>query len=109
MLTMTERPTDRRLKLQYYGSGARPRFYDLYRLVHRQKQTVDDEGALEDGEFTPRRLFLRDMLARGLSPSPTMMRSRKDPYSLDLGELCFGTPIYPPSGHAHRSSVAGRA
>ena len=49
---------------------------------------MDDDEALEEGEFTPRRLFLRDILERGLSPSPTMMRSRMDPYSLDLGELC---------------------
>lgn len=71
---------------KFYGSGARPRFYDLYRLVHRQKQTVDDDQALEEEEFTPRRLFLRDTLRRGVTPSPTLMRSKNDPYTLDLGK-----------------------
>lgn len=70
---------------QFYGSAARPRFFDLYRLVHRQKQTVEDE-ALEDSEFTPRRRFLRDSLTRGRSPSPTVLRSKIDPHFLDLGE-----------------------
>ncbi|CAM9219645.1 unnamed protein product [Ectocarpus fasciculatus] len=81
------------LPAEFYGSGARPRFYDLYRLVHRQKQTVDDDEALEEAEFTPRRLFLRDTLARGITPSPTMMRSRKDPYTLDLGFQGLGDQI----------------
>eukprot|EP00903_Cladosiphon_okamuranus_P017705 g16304.t1 len=78
---------------EFYGSGARPRFYDLYRLVHRQKQTVDDDEALEEDEFTPRRLFLRDTLQRGITPSPTMMRSRKDPHTLDLGFQGLGDKI----------------
>ncbi|CAM9461228.1 unnamed protein product [Pylaiella littoralis] len=78
---------------EFYGSGARPRFYDLYRLVHRQKQTVDDDEVLEEEEFTPRRRFLRDTLARGITPAPTMMRSRKDPYTLDLGFQGLGDMI----------------
>lgn len=68
----------------------------MYRLVHRQKQTVDDDDALEEAEFTPRRLFLRDTLARGITPSPTMMRSKKDPYILDLGKIsscAFGAVV----------------
>ncbi|CAM9700959.1 unnamed protein product, partial [Ectocarpus sp. 12 AP-2014] len=81
------------LPAEFYGSGARPRFYDLYRLVHRQKKTVDDDEALEESEFTPRRLFLRDTLARGITPSPTMMRSRKDPHTLDLGFQGLGDQI----------------
>ncbi|CAN0473331.1 unnamed protein product, partial [Ectocarpus sp. 8 AP-2014] len=81
------------LPAEFYGSGARPRFYDLYRLVHRQKQTVDDDEALEESEFTPRRLFLRDTLVRGITPSPTMMRNRKDPHTLDLGFQGLGDQI----------------
>lgn len=43
------------LSLQFYGSGSRPRFYDLFRLVHRQRLTIDRDDVLEGEEYTARR------------------------------------------------------
>eukprot|EP00752_Nemacystus_decipiens_P004848 g4411.t1 len=89
----TEILPGRSFPAEFYGSGARPRFYDLYRLVHRQQQTVDDSQVLEEEEFTPRRLFLRDTMKRAISPSPTLMRSKKCPDTLDLGFQGLGDKI----------------
>ncbi|CAM9358212.1 unnamed protein product, partial [Discosporangium mesarthrocarpum] len=71
---------------QFYGPGARPRFYDLYRLAHRQAVTVDDQNFLQAGEKTPRQQFLRGIIQQGLPPMPVMVMKSKNPRELNLGK-----------------------
>lgn len=71
---------------QFYGSCARPRFYDKYRLIHRQRHTVDSSEVLESEEFSPRRRFLRDTLERGIAPLPIILRKKSEPHALNLGK-----------------------
>ncbi|CAM9494189.1 unnamed protein product, partial [Choristocarpus tenellus] len=86
----TEKSLGCKLPRQFYGSGARPRFYDLYRLVYRQKMSLDTGQFQDDKDLSPRELFLRSTIDHGIPPVPIIVRNLKRPHTLNLAHQGLG-------------------